>query len=891
MNGNDFTQGLHAVVGIVPMANSSRLNRSTGQAASVALSLTVLLAGAPVLAGEVRATGGALGLGTAVNGLVGGGCAAGLCQVGGGTRSGGNLFHRFSAFDTRGGITGVNFANGGSQNVFVGVTNPMGSFIDKLISFSSPGNLFWLSPGGIAISGAGGFANMQQLNLSTATSWRLGNGIFDAAGTTAGQAALLSGTPFRGAAGPFTDPASLAAIGLQANGDLSLSGGLLTVDESLLLDAQGGNVILQAARLQASGGEIHVTGRDVSISGSELNVTNQQGMGGRIAVKGGTVSVRDSRLDASGATGGGEVEIAAVGVLSLQNTEVVSGAGDGGGTQDGDGDAGTQTDSEVAGTAVPDATTEAPTDPAPEATADPVEADPMAAQPGAIAVKDAVPIDPTPPAPADGLSGGKQSGAASLADGGRIKQNPPIVSLLVASGSDNRQEATSSVGLGSRAGTVMQGASTRGAWNFLPKRGTKDLNSAVTDSLVLEALALEVSTPPVAEPVDAAGVSSAPVVAVAPAASGRGGQVAITGATVTVESSTVDVSAPSGGGTVRLGGGLRGADPTITNAQRTSVDAASAVRADATAQGQGGTVVVYGTDSARVEGVLSARGGPQGGDGGLVETSSRGELVVNQVPDASAPKGKGGTWLIDPNNVTIQAAGPDSNVTTPPVVTTIGDSAVLTSGTVESALNAGTSVSVATSAGGTQAGNITVASPISKSAGGDATLTLTAHNNINLNASISSSTGQLNLSINPNSDASGGGATTLASGATLALNGGTAAFNGSTTLGGDDQRQHDHRASAHGDECDVERSNAGFESIEPDAAERDDRSGWSDACRRKDGVGRRLPWWNRNVNGGEWSNAGADWRSQHCRNVRIERAEQSGDGGMDGRPCGFQCIR
>ncbi|MCP9851181.1 hypothetical protein, partial [Cyanobium sp. Morenito 9A2] len=263
-----------------------------------------------------------------------------------------------------------------------------------------------------------------------------------------------------------------------------------------------------------------------------------------------------------------------------------------------------------------------------------------------------------------------------------------------------------------------------------------------------------------------------------------GAQVAITGAAVALQSSTVDVSGPSGGGTVRLGGGLRGLDPTITNAQRTSVDGASKVHADATARGSGGTVVVYGTDSLRVEGALSARGGPQGGDGGLVETSGRNGLEVSQAPDAFAPKGNAGTWLIDPNNVTIQATGSDSNVTTPPAVITTGDNAVLTTTTLETALNAGTNVSVVTSAGGTEAGDITVASPISKSAGGNATLTLTAHNNIHLKASISSSAGQLNLSLNPDSDASGGGATNLAAGATLSLNGGTAAFSGSTTLAG-----------------------------------------------------------------------------------------------------------
>ncbi|MCP9824969.1 hypothetical protein KBY78_06095, partial [Synechococcus sp. EJ6-Ellesmere] len=329
----------------------------TGQAASVALGLTALLAGASVTAGEVTATGGALGLGTAVNGLAGGSCAAGLCQVGGGTRADRNLFHRFSAFDTRGGITGVNFATGGSQNVFVGVTNPLGSFIDKLISLSSPGNLYWLSPGGIAISGAGGFANIQQLNLSTATSWRLGNGVFDAAGTTAGQAALLSGTPLQGAAGPLTDPASLAAIGLQTNGDLSLSGGLLTVDQSLLLDAQGGNVLLQAAGIQApslsinghsllqntaltasgsSGGSVRINATGSVVSGAPIEAKGRAGAGGSIAISAGQAVVQSAGalLDASGSSAGGSISIQAGKSLftSATATALGTGAGAKGGT-------------------------------------------------------------------------------------------------------------------------------------------------------------------------------------------------------------------------------------------------------------------------------------------------------------------------------------------------------------------------------------------------------------------------------------------------------------------------------------------------------------------------------------------------------------------------------
>ena len=104
---------------------------------------------APAFAGEIRATSGPLSLGTTVNGA--GSCSAGACAIGGGTPSGANLFHRFSSFDTRGAISGVQFATQGQRLLIVGVTNPLGSFLDKPIAMSSPAALIWLSPGGIQL--------------------------------------------------------------------------------------------------------------------------------------------------------------------------------------------------------------------------------------------------------------------------------------------------------------------------------------------------------------------------------------------------------------------------------------------------------------------------------------------------------------------------------------------------------------------------------------------------------------------------------------------------------------------------------------------------------------------------------------------------------------------
>lgn len=79
---------------------------------SLAVGITVLTAVLPATA-QVQGTAGARGLGTRVNGVVGGHCVSGLCGVSGGTGAGGNLFHRFSFFDTRGAIQGVSIDSGG----------------------------------------------------------------------------------------------------------------------------------------------------------------------------------------------------------------------------------------------------------------------------------------------------------------------------------------------------------------------------------------------------------------------------------------------------------------------------------------------------------------------------------------------------------------------------------------------------------------------------------------------------------------------------------------------------------------------------------------------------------------------------------------------------------
>ncbi|MEB3199201.1 MAG: CHAT domain-containing protein [Synechococcaceae cyanobacterium] len=222
-------------------------------------------------AGDITASQGALGLGTLINGGLG--CTAGSCLVTGGTGAGSNLFHRFASFEANGAITGVTFQNGVFSNVVVGVQSP--TLIDRPVGLDTPGSLVWLSPSGITLGGGAQFPNVTNLTLSTATGLQVGAGVFDAFSTTAAQAALLSGTPVPGLAGLVNDPASLAGLGLLQNGDLSINGGLLTVDQELLLDARGGNVLLAAAQ-EIAARTIGVNGKDITLR-SDLRSNDANG--------------------------------------------------------------------------------------------------------------------------------------------------------------------------------------------------------------------------------------------------------------------------------------------------------------------------------------------------------------------------------------------------------------------------------------------------------------------------------------------------------------------------------------------------------------------------------------------------------------------------------------
>ena len=168
---------------------------------------------------------------TIINGIKGGNCITGNCIVSGGDKNGANIFHRFNSFDTRGSINSVLFENENYKNVIVGVSSSKGSFINKPISLSEKGNLFWVSPGGINIGNGADFINTSQLHLSTANSLHFSNGVFDVFSNRKYHLNQLNSNPLINKEGfkyTQSNPNKISNI--------SLSGINVSIDENLYID-------------------------------------------------------------------------------------------------------------------------------------------------------------------------------------------------------------------------------------------------------------------------------------------------------------------------------------------------------------------------------------------------------------------------------------------------------------------------------------------------------------------------------------------------------------------------------------------------------------------------------------------------------------------------------
>ncbi len=177
---------------------------------------------------------------------------------------------------------------------------------------------------------------------------------------------------------------------------------------------------------------------------------------------------------------------------------------------------------------------------------------------------------------------------------------------------------------------------------------------------------------------------------------------------------------------------------------------------------------------------------PVNGDGGFIETSGR-KVDIKDSLDIKAKD-----WLIDPNNIEIVLDAKDNLNETggnPFLYETHQDTSVLKASSILTKIDAGTSVTVATSTGGanSQDGDIRLSTDITTGAmTSDATLTLNAHNDIifsdgiDIDATQNGNVNKLSIVLNSDIDSDGSGNIVLegATGNVIKTNNGNLDFNG-----------------------------------------------------------------------------------------------------------------
>ncbi|MBX5852060.1 two-partner secretion system adhesin CdrA [Pseudomonas aeruginosa] len=139
----------------------------------------------------------------------------------------------------------------------------------------------------------------------------------------------------------------------------------------------------------------------------------------------------------------------------------------------------------------------------------------------------------------------------------------------------------------------------------------------------------------------------------------NGGDVLVSGQQVALASTaSIDARGAAQGGSVRIGGDFQGRGE-LPRAKNATLAKGASIDVSATGKGNGGLAVVWSDGNTRMDGRILARGGAQGGNGGLVETSGKVNLSIadSAYVSVAAPYGNGGTWLLDPTTLRIVASG------------------------------------------------------------------------------------------------------------------------------------------------------------------------------------------------------------------------------------------
>ena len=238
-----------------------------------------------------------------------------------------------------------------------------------------------------------------------------------------------------------------------------------------------------------------------------------------------------------------------------------------------------------------------------------------------------------------------------------------------------------------------------------------------------------------------------------------GGQVNLTGQEITLaKNSQTTASGATGGGQVNIGlANTQGSGGTQVNSQSSSnapevikanadqaantkqlaktvtIEQNATIDTSATQAGNGGSIAIWSELKTTVAGILKSMGGVLSGNGGFIETSSKGQVALAPTASintsANNPTGKAGTWLLDPIDLTIDQAA--ANLISQ-ILTNSNVTIAVTNSTTACPMGSCTQTN-----GGTSSLTIASGADILKSGANYTTLTLSSEGIFNLNANIS----------------------------------------------------------------------------------------------------------------------------------------------------------